>query len=386
MKETHALVLDIGTTGIKGMVFDKDQKVIAKSYKRLNKVFPKRGWVEQSPKEIINKSKAVLEQAVKEAKAPLISFAGLGITNQRETTILWDTKTGKPIYPAIVWEDIRTARHAAKIQKHMGGKVQNLTGLQVDPYFSATKIDWILQNVSQAEKLLAKDCLAFGTVDTWVLWNLSQEKTHATDHTNASRTLLYNIRDLKWDKRLLELFDVPEQILPKVLPSKSTYGHMHSNIVGAPLPIVALCGDQQSSMYAVGNIRGKTKVTYGTGTFIMQVLGPDFRAKSPFFTTLVPNSPKPAYALEAKIDCCGNKVDALLEEGKNLNPTIRKLALQVDEYIKALPKKPKEIVVDGGLTQAKDLVRIQSEISGIPVVKQEVFDGTALGVAKLVQS
>ena len=264
--------------------------------------------------------------------------------------------------------------------------MHKLTGLQVDPYFSATKIDWILKNIPQAEKLIEKDRLIFGTVDTWVLWNLSQEKMHATDHTNAARTLLYNIKDLKWDDRLLDLFGVPKEILPDVLPSRSAYGHLHSNIVGAPLAIVAMCGDQQSSMYAVGNTTGQTKVTYGTGTFIMQVLGPDFRTKTPFFTTLIPNTPRPSYALEAKIDCCGNKVDALLAKNKDLNPTIHKLALQVDEYIKALPKKPKEIIVDGGLTQAKDLVRIQSEISGIPVVKQTIFDGTALGVAKLVQS
>jgi glycerol kinase len=139
-------------------------------------------------------------------------------------------------------------------------------------------------------------------------------------------------------------------------------------------------------MYAAGNTTGTTKVTYGTGTFIVQILGPDFRIKKSFFTTLVPNSPRPSYALEAKIDCCGNKIDSLLEKGKDLNPAIYDLATQVNEYIKMLPKKPKELIVDGGVTQAKDLVRIQSEISGIPVLKQTVFDGTALGVAKLVQS
>lgn len=385
MRESHSLVLDIGTTGIKAFVFDNDLNPIHKVYKRLNKAFPKRGWVEQSPTELVKKSEAALQEVVKEAKVPLISFSGLGITNQRETTIAWDEKTGKAIYPAIVWEDVRTRQRSKKFQEEIGEKIQDRTGLRVDPYFSATKMDWILENVPKAEKLAEKNRLRFGTVDSWVLWNLTQEKTHATDYTNASRTLLFNIKKLTFDPNLLQSFEIPKESLPEVQPSKSNFGTLKPGLLGAPLPVIAICGDQQSSMYAAGNTPGKTKVTFGTGTFLSQVVGPDFTIQKPFFTTLVHSKPKPNYMVEYKIDCCGRKVDELLEKGRSLNPTIRKLAKELKPLIAKLPHKPKEIIVDGGFTQAKDLVEIMTEILGVPIEKQRIYDGTALGVAKLMQ-
>ncbi|MBU2101370.1 hypothetical protein KKH05_01485 [Patescibacteria group bacterium] len=385
MPSSHSLVLDIGTTGVKAFVFDNKLNVVSKSYLRLNKSHPKNGWVEQSPKEIIKKSISVMGSAIKEARAPLIGFSGLGITNQRETTILWDKETGTPIYPAIVWEDARTSNECSALKSRHQNLIKNKTGLSIDPYFSATKISWILKNVPKAQKLVDNERLLFGTVDAWVIWNLTQEKIHATDYTNASRTLLFNIKTLKWDEKLLKIFNVPISILPEIKHSRENYGHLKSTIVGAPLPILAVCGDQQASMYGAGKISGTTKATYGTGIFIMQNLGPSFRASKYFFTTLVPNKPKPNYALEAKIENSAEKIDALLKKNKNLNPLIKKFAQKVDVYLKRLPRKPKVLIVDGGITQAPDLTRIQSEISGIPVKRQKIYDGTALGVAKLMK-
>jgi len=385
MPSSYSLVLDVGTTSVKSFVFDKDFRVVSKSYLRLNKAYPKRGWVEQSPKELVKKSVAVLEEAVKLSKAPLIGFSGLGIANQRETTILWDKKTGAPVYPAIVWEDSRTSRISKVLHKKHGSLVRNLTGLPISPYFSATKIDWILKNVPRAQGLLNKKRLAFGTVDSWLLWNLSKEKNHATDYTNASRTLLFNIKKLEWDKKLLNIFGIDSSILPEVKNSRSQYGTLKSAVVGAPMPILAICGDQQASMYAVGKTAGATKTTYGTGIFIAQNIGSSFEYKKGFFTTLVPNTPKPDYMLEAKIEDSATKIDALLEQGKDLNPLIKQFAKNVGVYIKRLPRRPKQLIVDGGITQAPDLVQIQSKALGIPVKKQKIYDGTALGVAKLMR-
>ncbi len=385
MRKGNSLVLDIGTTGVKAFIFDQNFKLIAKEYEHLEKAFPKRGWVEQDPKELIKKSVLVLKQAAFNSRVPLLSISGLGITNQRETTILWDTRTSRAVYPAIVWEDVRTARRTAKLVSEKRD-IRSRTGLTPDPYFSATKIEWILNNVPRAKRLLEQGRLRFGTVDSWVLWNISQEQTHTTDYTNASRTLLFNIKTLSWDPKLTELFSIPKEMLPAVQSSSSHFGTLRSEIVGAPLPIRAVCGDQQSSMSAVGTAPGKTKITFGTGTFLVQAIGDSFKVKEPFFTTLIPHQPKPRYALEYKIDCCGAKIDELLAAGRNLDPTLDELAHTLEPLVKVLPHKPKEIVVDGGVTQAKNLTAIMSEVLGVPVRKQSVFDGTALGVAKLIQS
>ena len=384
--KTNFLVLDVGTTGIKGFVFDKNLKLLAKSYYRLNKRFPKKGWVEQNPKELLDKSILALRKAVKESGVSPTSLASLGITNQRETTILWDKKTGKPIYPAIVWEDMRTATKTKVLRKKYNSFVRKKTGLSIDSYFSATKIAWILENVPKAKSLLKNGRILFGTVDTWILWNLSKEKNHITDYTNASRTLLFNIQKLIWDQDLLDIFRVPTSILPKAQPSGSLFGHLNSKVIGVSLPIRAICGDQQASMYAAGIKPYTTKITYGTGTFMMQIIGSKFAQHKSFFTTLAPTTSKPMYALENKIDCCGNKVDKLLKKKISLVPIISILSEMVALEIKKLPHKPKRLIVDGGLTQAPSLVSIQSKATGIPVLKQPIHDGTGLGVAKLLKS
>ncbi len=380
------LVLDVGTTGVKGFVFDENLKLLVKSYYRLHKRFPKKGWVEQNPKELLGKSILALKRVVKESGVSSKSLISFGITNQRETTILWNKKTGKPIYPAIVWEDTRTAAKTKEWGKKYNSLVRKKTGLPVDPYFSATKIAWILENVPKAKLLLEENKVLFGTVDTWILWNLSKEKSHITDYTNASRTLLFNIQKLTWDKHLLNIFKVPKKILPKVQPSGSLFGHLNSKVLGISLPIKAICGDQQASMYAAGVKPYTTKITYGTGTFIMQIIGSKFKQRKSFFTTLAPTASKPVYALEDKTDCCGNKVDKLLKKKLSLVPIISTLSKMVASKIKKLPYKPKKLIVDGGLTQAPALVSIQSKAADIPVFRQSIHDGTGLGVAKLLKS
>ncbi len=381
----HFLVLDVGTTGVKAFVFDRKLSVVSRAYKPLHKNFPKRDWVEQDPRELLLVSRNALREAVKISKAKSDSFIGLGITNQRETTILWNKKTGKPVYPAIVWEDTRTKKFCARLRRKFEGTAREKTGLSIDPYFSAAKIAWIFKNVQAARKLAKSRELAFGTVDTWILWNFLDNNPHLTDYTNASRTLLFNIRKLSWDNELLEIFGVPKGILPQVKPSQAYFGTIKKELLGFSLPLLAVCGDQQASLYAAGNKPRTTKVTFGTGTFIMQVLGPKFSLYRRFFTTLIPNTKEPFYAVEVKIACCGKKVERLLDEPILLQVLLKRLAKWVDSRLQELPLKPGELVIDGGVTKDKRLALVQNEISNLPVRRQKIFDGTALGIAKMLK-
>ncbi len=382
----HVLVLDIGTTGIKAIIFDDKFNIIARAYEKLNKFFPKPGWVEQDPKEFITVAKKVLSAVIEQSGLGENDFLGLGVTNQRETTILWDKETGEAVCPAIVWEDNRTAEFCREIDKKFGRVIELKTGLSANPYFSASKIWWILENVSTARGLLKNGRLLFGTVDSWALWNISKNKERQTDFTNAARTLLFNIKTLEWDSELLEIFGVESSLLPQVLSSSANFGIMNKDILGFEMPVLAICGDQQASMFAAGAEIGTTKITYGTGAFISQIIGRDFLIRKPFFTTLAvsADSTAPLYMLEAKIEGCGQKVDQLLKENKNLNEFIGQLARQTDAYIKKLPLVPKEIILDGGITQAEDIIKIQSQISGAPAKRQNIFDGASLGMALLI--
>lgn len=387
------LVLDVGTTGVKAFVFDASRKVLAKSYRRFAKAFPRRGWVEQDPFELLSASREVMEEAVEKSRISPKKFYGFGLTNQRETTILWHRKTGEPCYPAIVWEDVRTAFACRWIRAHSGKMVRDRTGLPVDPYFSASKIRWILDHVALAKQWLTEGELAFGTVDSWLLWNLCEDHPHVTDQTNASRTLLFNLKTLKWDNRLLRAFGVPKSVLPRVLPSHGWFGALDRGVIGAALPALAVCGDQQSSMFAAirqetkqgASAVGVTKVTFGTGTFIIQVVGEKFSAKSGWFTTLVPGNGRPSYALEAKINDSGKQVDALLAHPKKLRAFLSGLSRDVAKHLRHLPLEPKEIVIDGGITRAKELATLLEGFAGVPIHPAEIFDGTALGIARLLQ-
>ncbi len=375
----YYLVLDVGTTGIKALVFSQNLEIVGRAYKRIKKTHPKPGWVEQSPLELLKVSKQVLKTAVRESRIPLKSLCAFGLTNQRETTIVWNRKDGKSIYPAIVWEDKRTAKECALLkQKGLEPIARRKTGLFIDPYFSATKLSWILKKQKSNSNLL------FGTVDTWVLWNLLEGKPHFTDWTNASRTLLYNIRTLKWDNELLKIFEVPKAMLPQVRPSQSNFGWLRKDILGVRLPVRAVCGDQQASMYGVGMHAGVVKVTYGTGTFLVQNLGRKYVLKQPFFTTLMPGAKRPQFALEAKIEGSGAAVDKVLHDTNKLDKALRHIAKDVDVYLKKLPLRPKALVVDGGITRDGRMVSIQAKVSRIKVRRQITDDGTALGVAKLL--
>jgi len=386
----YALVLDVGTTGTKCFVFSKtpasaNPHVLAKAYRTYPVRSPKRGWAEQDPERILNACRRVIKDAVIDSGISPANIASFGLTNQRETTVLWDAKTLKPIYPAIVWEDRRTARSCAARRPTHASVIRKKTGLTLDAYFSASKIEWILTHVPAAQMLSDVGRLRFGTIDSWLLANLCTGNPHVTDETNAARTLLFNLRTRAWDPDLCALFGVPERILPAILPPNAEFGLLHSDILGRSLPVRAVIGDQQSSMAAAivcaRRSAGATKVTYGTGTFVMQLLGDRFVIRDGFFTTLVPFKRGTAYALEAKIAVSGPEVAKRLRRPAELERYLRKLAMNVNSAIKRLPEKPKELIVDGGISRSPLLAPIQSEISGIPVRPLPTFDGTALGVA-----
>jgi glycerol kinase len=384
--DRFALVLDVGTTGVKALVFDGNFRVVAKSYRFIDKRRPKRGRVEQDPLQILHESIRVMRAAMAEAGIRASACVGVGITNQRETVIAWDAKTGRPAYPAIVWEDVRTARACAALRPSEA-TVRAKTGLAVDPYFSASKIRWLLDNVPAAKRLAADGRLRVGTVDSWLVWNLCAEHPHVTDETNASRTLLFDIRKKRWDAELLALFGVPPAILPRALPSCARFGTFSKNILGTPLPIQAVCGDQQSSLHAAfSSCRGRvTKVTYGTGTFVSQSLGRTFRLVPGFFTTLVPGrNCASEYALESKISGTGEGVTRLLKKPAALRRYLHRLAKKVDVALKKLPYRPEAIVADGGIMRDGIVTAGQEKVSGVRVIAQPTFDGTALGTAHLL--
>jgi len=389
-KERNIAVLDMGTTAVKAIIFDHRLNAIARASYSLEKKFPRPGWVEQDPQEYIIAAKSVLREAVRSSCIERRTLAALGITNQRETTILWNKKTSKPLYPAIVWEDSRTKEACDALKRTEKQLIKKRTGLNADPYFSASKIQWILASVPEAYQLVQQKKLAFGTVDSWILWNFLQSQRHYTDYTNASRTLLYNIKNLEWDEKLCELFSVPQSLLPDVLPSMSFFGRIHENILGVSVPIFSVCGDQQASMYAALALHKKrgvavTKATYGTGTFIMQSLGKRFELDRHFFTTLIPSLDDPQYALEAKVQCGAKQVEPVLGKPKKLHKILRSIARKTDAYIKFLPERPKELIIDGGVSRDGIVGGLQAALSNLSVRMQKIYDGTALGAALLAR-
>ncbi len=381
----YTLVLDAGTTGVKAFVFDAAEHIVAKANRSLIKSFPQPGWVEQDPQEIISAAQDALREVVQTAQISPLDVVGLGIAAQRETIIAWDKQTSKPIYPAIVWQDIRAEQWCQEQPIGHIQLVQKRTGLPIDPYFSASKIAWLLQNVPRAQKLLAQNQLAVGTVDSWLLWNLAEGSPHLTDYTNASRTLLFNIKTLAWDEELLAIFSIPADILPITQPSRSNFGVLKKDIIGAALPILAIAGDQEASLYAAGTAAGTTKVTYGTGTFVMQILGSQFALHEPFFTTLAVGEQPPWYALEAKATSGIENAEELLKNPAQLQTHLQHLVQSADAFIRRLPHMPIEIVIDGGWIRDGKILPIQSERSVVPVREQKIYDGTALGIHRMMQ-
>ncbi|WP_282013800.1 glycerol kinase GlpK [Marinifilum flexuosum] len=271
MEDKFILALDQGTTSSRAIVFNKKGEMVSVAQKEFTQIFPQPGWVEHDANEIWSTQAGVAAEAITQAGANGKNIAGIGITNQRETTVVWDRETSEPIYNAIVWQDRRTSKYCdeLKAQGH-ADMIQDKTGLIIDSYFSGTKVKWILDNVEGAREKAEAGKLAFGTIDSWLIWKLTQGKVHVTDVTNASRTLLYNIKTLEWDKDMLELLDIPASILPEVKSSSEVYGHTVTTLFAHEVPIAGIAGDQQAATFGQMCIKpGSVKNTYGTGCFML---------------------------------------------------------------------------------------------------------------------
>ena len=442
----YVLALDQGTTSSRAIIFNHSGLPVATAQKEFPQIFPKSGWVEHDPQTIWATQAGVAGEVLARARIPFSSIAAVGITNQRETTIVWDKKTGEPVYNAIVWQDRRTAPACdALIQNGHAGMVRDKTGLIPDAYFSGTKIAWILDNVDGARKRAEKGELLFGTVDTWLLWQLSAGRIHATDPSNASRTMLFNITTREWDEELLELIAVPRAMLPEVRPSGGVFGHTDPDVYGASIPIAGVAGDQQAATYGQACHKpGMAKNTYGTGCFMLLNTGssPVFSEHKLLTTVGWKNGDNPTvYALEGSVFIAGAAVQWLRDGlgiisssseieklarrvpdngGLYLVPaftgigapywdpyargamlgitrgttaahlaraTLEAIAFQAAGVLSAMQEdagKPlTELRVDGGASTNNLLMQFQADILNLPVVRPTVTETTALGTAYL---
>ena len=436
------VAIDQGTTSSRAILFSLSGKPIYTSQKEFTQYFPKDGWVEHNPNEIWLTTLKALRKVIKKASDLKGNIISLGITNQRETTILWDKKTGKPVYNAIVWQDRRTQTYCEKLKKRKYEKsFRKKTGLFIDPYFSATKIKWILENVKDSKKLLKSNNLLFGTVDTFLIWKLTKGKKHLTEATNASRTMLFNINNNKWDKEILRKLNIPKNILPEVKNSADDFGITNKKIIGKEIPISAVLGDQQAA--AVGQAcfeKGSIKSTYGTGAFVIMNTGSKkIYSNNKLLTTICYRlNEKNTYALEGSIFIAGAGVQWLRDKLKLINnayetekiakskknndgvyivpafsgmgapywrPDVRGLitgltrnsdwkslvravvesvAYQSYDLFNSMRKdglKPRIIKVDGGMVSNNWFSQFLSDIINLNVIRPRVLETTALGVA-----
>ena len=311
MTKKYILSFDQGTSSSRAILYDNKASIIAKGQRAFSQNYKYKNWVEQDPWEIYNTQVQAAKDMFRSCKVSVKEIAALGITNQRETTIIWDRKTGEPIYPAIVWQDKRTEKQCLKLRKKKGDFIRKKTGLVVDSYFSATKIQWILDHVEGSKDRARNGELAFGTVDTWMVWNLTKGKTFITDHSNASRTLLFNINTLDWDEDLLELFDIPRALLPNLVESSGEFGIVDSSVFGAEITIGSLLGDQQAALFGQTCFKkGMLKTTYGTGSFTLMNTGKEPRFSDNGLLSTVAWTIKGVthYALEGNIFIAGAAV------------------------------------------------------------------------------
>ena len=435
------LALDQGTTSSRAILFNRRGQIEVIAQREFQQIYPKAGWVEHNPMEIWSSQYKVAQEVVisKDVK----NISALGITNQRETTIIWEKSSGKPIYNAIVWQDRRTADHTDKLKKDgLGEIVQKKTGLKLDPYFSATKIKWILDNIQGARKKAENNELAFGTVDSWLLWNLTNGKRHITDVTNASRTMIFNIHELCWDSDLLKIFDIPESILPNVVQSSEICGFSSKGIFNSEIPISGIAGDQHAALFGQNCIeQGMVKNTYGTGCFMLMNTGSKpIKSKNNLLTTIAWKiDDKIEYALEGSVFIGGAIVQWLrdglglikspleIEElatevndtdgvyivpafsglgaphwdphakgiitgitrgvtsGHIARASLEAIAYQSHDLINAMENDSgiqlQRIQVDGGACSNNFLMQFQADISGAPVVRPKITETTALGAA-----
>jgi glycerol kinase len=436
------LSIDQGTTSSRSILFNLRWKKIFSSQSEFKQIFPNSGWVEHNPEEIWRVTLKTIKDSIKKSKSLKAKIVSIGITNQRETTILWDKKTGKPVYNAIVWQDRRTQDICKNLKKRkLENSFRKKTGLFIDPYFSATKVKWIFDNVSATKKLHKDKRLMFGTIDTFLIWRLTNKKNHLTDATNASRTLMFNINTNKWDNEILRKLNIPKSILPEVKNSADYFGKTSKKIVGEEIPINAVLGDQQAA--AVGQAcfdKGSVKSTYGTGAFVMMNTGnKKILSKNKLLTTIcyrIKN--KNTYALEGSIFIAGAGVQWLRDKIKLINnayetekivksktsnggiyivpaftglgapywnanargtisgitrdtdwkdivrAVIESVAYQSYDLFRAMNNdglKPKIIKIDGGMASNNWFAQFLSDILDIKVIRPAISETTALGVA-----
>lgn len=443
----YIIALDQGTTSSRAILFDENQIITGVAQKEFTQYYPKEGWVEHDPMEIWSSQSGVLAEVIARAGITQHDIIAIGITNQRETTVVWDKNTGKPVYNAIVWQCRRTAKICDDLRK-VGGLeeyIKDNTGLVLDAYFSGTKIKWILDNVEGARERAEKGDLLFGTVDTWLIWNLTHGKVHATDYTNASRTMLYNIKKLEWDEKLLKELGIPKSMLPEVRDSSGNYGYANLGGTGGHrVPIAGVAGDQQSALFGQACFHeGESKNTYGTGCFLLMNTGEKFvQSNNGLVTTIaIGLDGKVQYALEGSIFIGGASVQWLRDElrlvnesrdteyfarkvednagvyvvpafvglgapywdmyargailgltrGANKNHIIRatleSIAYQTRDVLEAMQEdsgiKLAELKVDGGAAANNFLMEFQADILGTKVQRPVVLETTALGAAYL---
>ena len=438
------LALDQGTTSSRAIVFDRNGQLVATAQKEFTQYYPQPGWVEHNPEEIWSTQAGVAMEAITKAGLKSTDIAAIGITNQRETTVVWNRKTGEPVHNAIVWQDRRTAGFCDQLKNEgHSRKILEKTGLIIDAYFSATKVRWILNNVKGARKLAEEGQLAFGTIDSWLIWNLTKGKKHVTDVSNASRTMLFNIHTLDWDEELLKLFDIPPGILPEVRSSSEIYDHT-SGLFSSEIPVAGIAGDQQAALFGqMCTEPGMVKNTYGTGCFMMMNIGSKpIESKSKLLTTVGWKiGGETHYALEGSIFIAGAVVQWLRDglgiisksgDVEKLASTVKNsegvyfvpafaglgapywnqhargtlvgitrgstaahiaraaldsIAFQTLEVLEAMQKdsgiKIQELRVDGGATINNNLMQFQSDLLQTNVVRPKITETTALGAAYL---
>ena len=334
--EKLILALDAGTTSSRSILFNNKGEIVAISQYEFTQYFPNKNWVEHDPIEIWETQLKSIKEVIKKAKIDVEQIHSIGITNQRETTVIWDRKTGKPVYNAIVWQDRRTSDYCLELEKKGTKDIfYNKTGLVLDSYFSGTKIRWILDQNGIKSKAINGD-LAFGTIDSWLIWNLTKGKHHVTDITNASRTLIYNIHELKWDSELLNILEIPKSLLPKVVSCSELIGNTESNLLGKPISISGIAGDQQASLFGQMCINpGDIKNTYGTGCFcIMNTGNKPVSSSNKMLTTIgYQLNNKVTYALEGSVFIAGALIQWIRDQINLINesPEIENLALSVND-------------------------------------------------------
>ena len=316
--DKYIMALDQGTSSSRCIIYDRIGRQISSAQKEFTQIFPKEGWVEHDPEEIWSSQVSVCYEALIKAAATWHNIEAIGITNQRETTIVWDKNTGEPVYNAIVWQCRRTADYCRRLEEAgLADKIKEKTGLLIDPYFSATKIRWILENVEGARERAERGELLFGTVETWLIWKMTKGRVHATDYSNASRTMMFNIHDLKWDEELLDIYGIPASMLPEIKQSSSFFGETESDLFAGSIPVAGAAGDQQAALFGQMCFdEGMAKSTYGTGCFLLMNTGEKpVTSKNGLLTTVAWGlDGKVSYALEGSVFVCGAVIQWLRDE------------------------------------------------------------------------